>query len=548
LTNYIKEYYAQIADKKIIVSKRVEKVYKDLAEKIDNPTKYHFEATLAERPIKFIERYCKHSKGEYAGKPVILELFQKAFIQAIFGFVDDQNLRQYREALFLCGRKNGKSTLASAISLYMLSSDGESGAEVYTTATKYQQAKIIFDEVLNMVKQDSVLSAKFHKRKNDLLYKPNFSKMQPLAKNSNTLDGLNASLVLIDELHGITDRNMYEVLKQSQTARRQPLLLMLTTAGTTRANIFDEMYEFAADIADDKKKDEKFLPIMYELDSRDEWQNPQAWQKANPALGTVKKIDTLSAEVDRAKQNPTELSGLLCKHFNIRETNKSAWLSFDALNNTETFDLGDFSNNYYIGGVDLSITTDLTCASILTMRPNSDKKYITQMYFLPEDRVTEHIQTDKIPYDVWQKQGLIRFCQGNTINYSDVTAWFLEITHKYQLQPAWIYYDSYSARYFVDEMAQNGFIMVRCIQGAKTLSIPMQMLGADLANKKVIYNNNQILKWCLSNTDVMTDRNGNIVPIKSQNPKQRIDGTAALLDCYVGLYEHLQEFTEAIKI
>ena len=251
----------------------------------------------------------------------------------------------------------------------------------------------------------------------------------------------------------------------------------------------------------------------------------------------------MQLKVERAKQNPNDLSGVLCKEFNIRETVKTAWLSFDAINNTETFDLEQFRGAYCIGGVDLSITTDLTCASLLFMRRGSDRKYIAQMYFLPADRLQERVQQDKIPYDKWFERGLLRLCTGNSINYSDVTQWFVEIIKEYDLFPAWIYYDSYSARYFVEEMQMQGFTMVRCIQGAKTLSLPMQMLGADLQAHKVNYNNNPILKWCLTNTGVQTDRNGNIVPIKNQSPRQRIDGTAALPDCYVELYEHYCEYT-----
>ena len=243
-----------------------------------------------------------------------------------------------------------------------------------------------------------------------------------------------------------------------------------------------------------------------------------AWKKADPALGSIKKTDDLQLKAERAKQNPNDLSGVLCKEFNIRETVKTAWRSFGAINNTETFALEQLRGAYCIGGVDLSITIDLTCASLLFMRRDSDRKCIVQKYFLPTDRLQERVQQDKIPYDKWFERGLLRLCTGNSINYSDVTQWFVEIIKEYDLFPAWIYYDSYSARYFVEEMQMQGFTMVRCIQGAKTLSLPMQMLGADLQAHKVNYNNNPILKWCLTNTGVQTDRNGNIVPIKNQSP------------------------------
>lgn len=546
--NYIAEYNAKIQSGEIAASRRVKAVYARLAANTNSIRDgYVFDEARANRPIEFIERFCKHSKGEWAGQGIRLELFQKAFIQALLGFVDaETGLRQYRESFFLVGRKNGKSTLLAGLALYMLTSDGEGGAEVYSTATKYAQARLLFDEAHNMIKQSPDLSKHFKKRKTDLYYSPTMSKFQPLARNSDTLDGLNCSFCVMDELHGVRDRNLYEVMRQSQAARRQPLLVMITTAGTVRECIFDDMYSHAAQVADGVIQDPRFLPILYELDDRAEWTDPKAWVKANPALCSIKKLDDLTAKVERAKQNRNELSGVLCKEFNVRETVKTAWLSFDDINNEETFPLEDFRGAYCIGGVDLSITTDLTCASLLFMKRGDDTKYITQMYFLPADRLQERVQQDKIPYDKWFERGLLRLCAGNSINYSDVTEWFTETVKEYELFPAWVYYDSYSARYFVEEMALQGFNMVRCIQGAKTLSLPMQMLGADLQAQRVIYNNNPILKWCLTNTGIQTDRNGNIVPIKNQSPRQRIDGAAALLDCYVGLYEHYNEFINAI--
>lgn len=545
--NYITQYNDLLQRGEIPACRRIKAVYARLAAETAAPGKYIFDEVKASRPIAFIEKFCRHSKGEWAGKPVALEMFQKAFIQALFGFVDAKTgLRRYREAFFLVGRKNGKSTLLAGLALYMLIADGEGGAEVYSTATKYAQARLLFDECHNMIKQSPALSKHIRKRKSDLYYLPTMSKLQPLSRNSDSLDGLNASFVIMDELHGVKDRNLYEVMRQSQSARREPLLVMITTAGTVRECIFDDMYNHACEVADGVISDETFLPVLYELDKRDEWTDPDAWAKANPSLGAIKKLDDLQIKVQRAKQNPVELSGVLCKEFNIRETVKTAWLSFDAINNTDTFDLEAFRGAYCIGGVDLSITTDLTCASLLFMRRGEDTKYIRQMYWLPADRLQERVQQDKIPYDKWFERGLLRLCSGNSINYTDVTAWFVETAQQYELFPVWVYYDSYSARYFVEEMQMQGFTMIRCIQGAKTLSLPMQMLGADLQAHKVNYNNNPILKWCLTNTGIQADRNGNIVPVKNQSPRQRIDGTAALLDCYVGLYEHYNEYTGAI--
>lgn len=542
-SNYIVEYYNKIKSGECIVSARVRKLYEKLMHDLEEPGQYIFDPEQAERPIQFIERFCKHSKGEWAGKPVKLELFQKAFISALFGFIDkDTGLRKYRETLFLVARKNGKSTLLAGIALYMFLADHEAGAEIYSCATKKDQAKIIFDEVCNMVSQSPELRALIRKRKSDLYCAATMSKMQALGKNSDTLDGLNSNCVIMDELHGVKDRNLYEVLKQSQSARRQPLMIMITTAGTVRECIFDDMYNYAKSIIDGTFQDDTFLPVIYELDNKEEWKNPKAWMKANPGLGSIKKKEDLEAKVNRAKNNPNDLRGILVKDFNVRQNGEAAWLSFDDINNEKVFELERFRGKYAIGGADLSITTDLTAATLLLMDRETEERFVAQMYWIPEDSLEKHVKEDKIPYDIWHERGLLRLCRGNTINYSDVTAWFLEMVNKHGITPAWIYYDSYSARYWVEEMENEGFQMIRCIQGAKTLSLPMQQLGADLQAKKINYNNNPILKWCLTNTGIQTDRNGNIVPVKSQGAKKRIDGTASLLDAYVGLTDHYNEF------
>jgi phage terminase large subunit-like protein len=448
--------------------------------------------------------------------------------------------------MFMVGRKNGKSTMLAGLALYMLIADNEPGSEVYSAATKKDQARIIFDETHNMVRQSPELSRFVKKRKTDLYFPMGMSKFQPLGKNSDTLDGLNAHCVIIDELHGVKDRNLYEVMKQSQAARRQPILIMITTAGTVRECIFDDIYSYACGIVDGVFVDDTFLPMIYELDDREEWTNPKAWEKANPGIGGIKKISDLSEKVERAKNSPKDLSGILCKDFNIRDTISSAWLSFDAINNEKTFDMARFRGSYAIGGADLSITTDLTCATLLMMDKDAQERFITQMYWLPRESFQQRVQQDRIPYDKWFDRGLLRLCNGNSINYGDVTAWFLEMVNERGVTPAWIYYDSYSAKYWVEEMENNGFKMIRCIQGAKTLSLPMQQLGADLQAKKINYDNNPVLKWCLTNTGIQTDRNGNIVPVKNQAAKQRIDGAASLLDAYVGLCDHYNEFLNAL--
>lgn len=547
MKNFIEAYLDEIKAGKRIVCKRTRRQYEKLVDDIRNPKDgYIFDQSRAERPIAFIERFCKHSKGEWAGQPLRLKLFQKAFISALFGFVDAKTgYRKYRETLFYVARKNGKSVMLSGLALYMLIADQEAGAEVYSVASKKDQAKIIYEETYNMVRQSPDLLQVVKKRKSDLYFPLTFSKFQPLGKNSDTLDGLNSSLVIIDELHSIKDRNLYEVMKQSQSARRQPLLVMITTAGTVRECIFDDMYKYACGVCDGTITDPHFLPIIYELDSKEEWLDPMKWEKANPGLNRIKKLDDLISKVERAKQSPRDLTGVLVKDFNVIQTVASTWITFDDAANPETFELEQFKGYYAIGGADLSRSGDLTAATLLFM-DKQEKRYVTQMYFLPKDNFEKRIRDEKIPYDKWYEAGLLRLCEGNSINYSDVTAWFLEMVEKYDITPAWIYYDPYSAAYWVQEMQAQGFNMVKCYQGVKTLSLPMQQLGQDLTAKKVNYNANPLLLWCITNTGVKTDVNGNIQPVKATSPKYRIDGLASLLDAYVGLLDHYKEYLDAI--
>ena len=288
--NYIKEYLQQIENGKIIVGKKVKKEYKKLLkESEDSSLPFYFDEEIGNRPIEFIERFCKQAEGEI-GKPIKLELFQKAYIQALFGFVyRDTKLRRFNETLFLVGRKNGKTTLLSAIALYMMIADGEGSAECYSVATKKDQASKAFKSACAMRAQSPEIRALITKRRTDMYMPSTFSSFEPLSSDSDTLDGLNSHLVIIDELHAIKDRNLYEVMKQSTSSRRQPLVVMITTAGTVRECIFDDIYEYANNVLDGVIKNDAFLPILYELDKADEWKDIKCWQKANTGLGTIKQ-------------------------------------------------------------------------------------------------------------------------------------------------------------------------------------------------------------------------------------------------------------------
>lgn len=546
MVNWLLEYADKLKSGEEVTSKRVKKIYLKLAEEIRNPdpdSEWIFDEVRADRPIEFIERFCKHSKGEWMGRDVELDLFQKAFIAALFGFIHKlTGVRRFKETFFLVARKNGKSTLLSGIMLYMQIADGEGGAQVVSAATKRDQASIVFNECVNMVRQSPYLSKHLKKRKSDIYFPLTFSTMNPLSSDSNTLDGLNLHLAVIDELHAIKDRNLYEVLKQGMSARNQPLLVMITTAGTVRESIYDDMYEYAAKVADGVIKDERFLPVLYELDEKKEWSDWKCWKKANPGLGTIKKVEFMSEQVERAKNNPKDLPGILTKDFNVRETVAGAWLAYDEVNNETTFDLEDVRGSYAIGGADLSSTTDLTCATLILMKPGSETKYVIQQYFLPEEGLEKRVIDDKIPYDKWRDRGLLTVTEGARVDYTQVTQWFIKMINEYDIRPLYVGYDSWNAQYWTLEMKDIGFDMVEVRQGYKTLSTPMKELESEFRMNQVIYNNNPILKWCLTNTSVKQDENGNIRPVKGVSQRQRIDGMVSLLIAYVVLHQNYENY------
>ena len=363
---FLQEYHRQIKSGRIVAGKKIIKLYDRLMSEINNPNlPYAFDEKKASRPTEFIEKFCKQSIG-IGGMPLKLELFQKAYIEALFGFVyKDTGHRRFQESLFLVARKNGKTTFLAAIALYMLIADKEASAECYSVATKQDQARKTFDEIVAMRKYSLAIQSVTRKRRSDLYMPDTLSSFKPLASDSKTLDGLNSHLVIIDELHAIRDRELYEVMRQSMSARRQPLLVMITTAGTVRESIFDDIYAYANSVLDGVVKDDTFLPIMYELDSREEWLDPNMWIKANPGLATIKQLKYMNDIVERAKNDSKALAGVLVKDFNLRGTTTDSWLPFEIINNETTFDISEVANTYAISGTDLSSTTDLTCATLL---------------------------------------------------------------------------------------------------------------------------------------------------------------------------------------
>ena len=556
----ILEYYERIKSGDEVVSRKIARVYRKLAEDLDGSvgadgTVYHYSHSRANHILEFAENYCRHSKGKLGGQLVVLELWEKAMLAAMFGFIDDEGRRRYREVILIVAKKNGKSLIGSIVGLYLQVGDGEPGAEVYAVATKKDQAKIIWGEAKRMVNKSPELRRIIKPLVGEMDCAANESVFKPLASDTDTLDGLNVHGALMDEVHQWRDGvALYDIIADGTTAREQPMVLITSTAGVVREDIYDNKYEYAEKVIlgyDDPDAgivDDHFLPFIYELDSREEWEKEECWKKANPGLGTIKNIRQLRDKVARAKQEPSLQRNLLCKEFNIRETAGGSWLSFDDLNNETLFDVRELKPRYGVGGADLSSTDDLTAACVIFMLPGFPEIYVIPMFWIPENSVERHIRTDKIRYDIWIEKGWVRTCPGNKINPDVVWEWFVEIQNEYDIYLFNVGYDSWSAEMWASKMKQTfgEKTMHPVIQGKKTLSNPMKMLAKDFEAHRIIYNNNGLLKWCIANTSVDEDKNGNIQPITNRRPTQRIDGLAALLDAYTVLQDNLDDYLSVI--
>lgn len=553
MVNYVRRYVRAIREGKVTVPEPVRQVYERLdAEAADKTYSYRFNAKLGDHAIQFIESFCRHYEGEQAGQLVKLDLWEKAFLQTLFGWVDRKTkLRRFREFFLLVARKNGKSFLSACIMVYMLVADGEAGAQCVSIATKYDQAAIVYKTARKIIEQDADLSALVVPIIGGMEFKLTNSTMKALASKSKTLDGLNLHYCSCDELHAQEDRNLYDVTKQGMKARKQPIFGTITTAGFAREGIYDELFEYALSVAKGTVTDDHLFPVLYTLDDRAEWTDPNAWQKANPGLGTIKSRQQLADDVERAKHAPSCLPSLLVKDFNVQENAAASWLPWAVLKNEMVADADYLNHSYAIGGCDLSATTDLTCATLLIRRPDDPQFYVLQQYFLPKARVeqVEHQGRKEAPYRLWAQQGWLTLCDGATVDYNDVTEWFVAMVQERDIRPLWVCYDAALSGYWVPQMTDMGFEMERIRQGPVTWTYPMKRMKGLFEDHRIVYQNNPILRWCLSNTAAKSSNKRGIDSIQPEKitANRRIDGMVSLLNAMTGYYNHEDEFLSYLR-
>lgn len=552
--NYIREYYNKISTGEIIACEKIKLQYKLLVDILDDEnSQWYFNKEKGDRPIEFIERFCKHSKGKWIGKPLKLELWQKAMIHSIYGIVDKvTNKRKYQEILIVEARKNGKTTFIASLALYEFLASGEGGAQVYCTANKLDQAKLLYDEAKNMVAQNKAMTAMVKRTRTNLETKESlgmFNKFGPLGGDSTTQDGLNPSLAVYDEIHGAKTDELYSVIKQGMSAREEPLLIQITTNGFIREGLFDNQYEYAKNVLNGIVNITNFLAFIYEQDSEEEIYDETQWIKSNPNLGVSKTYQYLRDAIETMKAKPSERGTVLTKDFNVAQKGQKGWLDLKFLKFERKFTLEDISNCYAIGGVDLSHTLDLTCATlVIKKKDNPDSLYVLQKYFMPEDKLEAKMELDKVPYRTWVEQGWIELTPGNQVDYNYITKWYIDMMTLYKILPYIIGYDRWSSSYWIKDMQKNGFKKLESvIQGPRTFSQAMDYLEALIEANKINYNMNPVLRWCLTNVIVKIDEGGNKGPDKKHSVS-RIDGAVSLLDAIVVLLNNMQDYNNLQRI
>ena len=545
--SYLLSYIDEIESGRIIAGEELKSVLNGLKNDLNNPS-YIYDETPGKLRIDFIEKFCKHTKSPFNGQPFILELWEKALLECAYGFkMADTGLRRFNEVILLIARKNGKTTFIAGIDLaeFFLS---RGGTDIVCASNTNDQASILFEEINNMREQSKALRNEKRSKKNIFyIYSPkNKNKIKKLSAQSRNKDGYNIEVGCIDEVHEMTDSKVYDAIKQSQSTKKEPLIFIITTEGTTVDGFLDSKLEYCRKMIKGEIKDVRILPWLYTQDGVDEiFSDPSSWTKSNPSLGNIKLRSYLEDMMVKSQNDLSTRVTMLCKDFNIKQLDSGSWLTFNDLNNETRFKLEELRDSYAIGGVDLSSTTDLTAAVLLVIK--NGKKYVIPHFFIPGDLIEQRVKEDKIPYDLWIKKGLVSVTNGNQNDFSLVTQWFLSMVRNYGIRPLWIGYDPWNSQYWVKEMEDAGFTMEKIRQGIYTLSEPMKQLEGDLKNKLVIYDNNPILKWCFSNTQAKIDINGNIQPSKLNSKLRRIDGCVALIIAYAVLNRYKNDYENMIS-
>lgn len=491
----------------------------------------HYDKDAADHAVCFIEKFCCHTKGRWDGKPFELIDWQEQIIRDIFGTIKENGYRQFNTAYVEIPKKQGKSELAAAVALYLLCADFEPGAEVYGCAADRNQAQIVFDVALQMVKRCPALEKKMSIRpsQKEMEYLPTGSKYKALSADVANKHGFNIHGVIFDELHTQPNRKLFDVMtKGSGDARMQPLYFLITTAGNDVNSICYEQHQKAKDILEGRKHDATFYPVIFGADDDEDWTDPKVWKKANPSLGITVGIDKVEIACEQAKQNPAEENSFRQLRLNQWVKQSVRWMPMDKWDACSfPVNEGALEGSVCYGGLDLSSATDITAFVLVFPPQDEDDKYSVLPYFwVPEDTLELRVKRDHVMYDLWEKQGFIQTTEGNVIHYGFIEKFIEELGERFDIRE--IAFDRWGAVQMVQNLEGMGFTVVPFGQGFKDMSPPTKELMKLTLEERIAHGGHPVLRWMMDNIYVRTDPAGNIKADKEKST-EKIDGAIATI-------------------
>ena len=564
---WISDYFNGINIGKYTVGRWIRLVYQYVTDGL-REGQFFYDHAKATEAVEWIEKHCFHTEGEKAPNNIELELWQKSFLSCLYGIVDADGRRQFREILLVVGRKNGKTKLASSIGDYEFRNK-DYGSRVFCIAPKLDQADLVYNDIWQMVTLDPEYQAlkeycseknaqrlKIHDdselprhRMSDLAIPATNSTVKKIAFSAKKSDGFNPSLCICDEIaswEGDAGLKQYEVMKSGMGARPEGILLSCTTSGYINDSIYDEMLRRATRFLLGDSKETKLLPMLYMIDDVDKWNDIGELRKSNPNLGMSVSVDYMLEEIAVAEGSLSKKAEFITKYCNLKQTSSLAWLGANVIEDAtgDALRLEDFRGSYCVAGIDLSRTTDLTAGVILIERDG--ELYVFARFWLPSERIEELTSIDQVPYNIYAQRGLLYPSGANIVEYSDVFDWFTELVEKYEIYPLKVGYDRYSATYLVQQMSSYGFHMDDVFQGFNLHPVIQEVEGL-MKDRKIHIGDNDLLKIHMFNSalKVSTEKGrSKLVKIK---PTAHIDGMAALLDAFTVRQKWFSEIGEQLK-
>lgn len=511
----------------IMITKKT-KPKKTIEQYKDEYSPYYFDKYSADRAVYFIENQIVHIEGDKAGQYFVLERWQKKLVRRIFGWKHrTDNTRKYKTVYIEIPRKNGKSAFASALALYILFADGEMGAQVVSVAAEKEQARVVYGIAKEMVERNPKLIRKCNAYRNNMVVYETASSYKVMSADAYSKHGLNIHAAIVDELHVQPNRELVDVIRTSMGARRQPLLICLTTAGHDKNSICWEYHEHAIEICSGQRVDPSFLGVIFAADEKDDWTKPETWKKANPNYGVSIRKDYLKKECNNAKMIPSYENTFKRLHLNLWTEQDHRWLPMEYFYKCEKdFDEKSLHGQICYAGLDLSSTEDLTALSLIFPDKQFKTYKILTYFWTPEKTIPKKVKTDKVPYDVWTKKGYIEVCKGNRINYDQIRKKINELGEIFNIKEIAI--DRWNATQLATQLDDDGFTVAFFGQGYASMSAPAKEFERLLMSEEIFHNGHPTFEWNCKNVAKEQDSAGNIKPSKKFS-KQRIDGVVAAI-------------------